>query len=92
VQCIQTLGQFVERLAQRNPAAGKAAAQHLQAFIQVIKSASGGGPGEAKEGAQPPEEETRESPDEAKQEMKPQGKKKMGPMPMNAKPGAQQVL
>jgi hypothetical protein len=82
------LGQFVAHLAQRNPAAGKAAAMHLQGLIEAIK----GGSGEAKEGPKPPEEEGQESPQEAKQEAMPQGKKRMGAMPENAKPGAVQVL
>lgn len=88
IQCIQILGQFIQRLAQRNPAAGKQAAMHLQGLIEAIK----GGAGEAKEGNQPPAEEGSEPPKETAQEAKPQGKKKMGAMDMNAKPGAVQVL
>lgn len=87
VQCIQILGQFIERLSQRDPAQGKAAAQHLQGLIEAIK---GGG---QKEGS--PQEEAQESPQEEAQEPdagKKMGAKKMGPMPMNAKPGAVQVL
>jgi hypothetical protein len=90
VQCIQTLGQFVERMAQRDPAQAKVAAQHLQGFIEAIK---GGGAKKPENGNQPLAEQSDAGEQEPQQPKPPMGgKKKMGAMPENAKPGAVQVL
>jgi hypothetical protein len=90
VTCIKILTEFGQRLAQRNPQAGKAFAMHLQGLIQAIQGSAGkqpeGAPGE--EQSESPAEAAQEPPAEAKSGIK----KKMGPMPMNAKPGAKQVL
>jgi hypothetical protein len=90
IQAIQLLGQFVERVAQRDPQQAKAAGAALQQFVTVVK---GGG----KPDAEGPQEDAAEGPQGEQQEReapapKPKGAKKMGPMDMNAKKGAVQVL
>lgn len=87
ISCIKMLGEFVQRLAQRDPAKAKAAGKALQDFIAAVQ----GGSGEAKPGSDATsEEQGNPESEQAAQDMKP--KKKSGPLPMNARPGAVQVL
>lgn len=88
VQCIKILAEYAQRLMQRDPEKGKQFVQALATMVDIIK---GGGSDQEPPGQPQEPNESAEPPQEAKQE-KAMGKKKMGHMPMNAKPGAVQVL
>ena len=82
IQALQVLGQFVQRLGQRDPKAAAAATKTLDQFISIIK-----GEGQNNESEGPQEQQQ-----EGEPPAPPTSGKKMGPMPMNAKRGAVPVL